>query len=229
MNLAAVGVDDGQTSGLYSKQVNRAIEDALNDLGEIGAGVDVVCDLEKRLVDSRFSLLLGVDMGIAVADRDVLRKIANEVYLVLVPVILLAAVMQPHHPEELQIERDRHEQDRFAAHSLDHLLEDRWHIGRRGVRDGLRTVEVEAFLQPFEINSQLRAKQRRHFIARSGAIFVGYSKLILLRERHHVAAIDAHHLADLCDGGLKKMVEVNDGKGLRADAVEDGLARFVHL
>ena len=119
MNLAAVGVDDRQTSSLDSKQIHRAIEYALYDFGEIGAGVDVVCDLEKRLVDSGFSLLLGVDVRIAVADRDVLRKIANEVYLVLVPVVLLAAVMQPHHPEELQVERDRHQQDRLAAHPLD--------------------------------------------------------------------------------------------------------------
>ena len=108
-------------------------------------------------------------------------------------------------------------------------MEDRRHFGRGGIRDCLRAVEIEVLLQPFQINPQLGTKQRRHFLGLSGAILVGYSELIFWSERHHVTAIDAHHLADLCNGGLKEMVEVNDGKGFRADAVEDGLARFVHL
>src|SRR5215510_8240887 len=53
--------------------------------------------------------------------------------------------------------------------------------------------------------------------------------MILGCKRHHIAAINAHHLANLSDGGLEEVIEIYYGKSFRADAVENRLARFVHL
>src|SRR6185369_12906577 len=226
MNFAVVCVDDRQASGLNSKQVKRAIEYAFDDLCKIGPGVDVVGDLQQRFVYSRLAFFLGVDMCIPVTDGDMLGQIAKEIYFFVVPVIRFAAMMQPHHAEQLEIKRNRNYQNRLAAKAFDQLLKNRSHVGRRGVFDCLRIVEIKAFLQAFKVHAQLHAEQRRQFRVSLRPILVRYAQMVFRSQRYHVASVDAHHFADLGDRRLKKVVEVYDRKGLGADAVENRLARF---
>src|SRR6185503_1491045 len=81
MNLAVVGVKYRKARGLYAQEVERAVKYALDDFCEVRACVDVVCDFKQRFVYARFFLLLAVDVRVAVADGDLLREVANEIYL----------------------------------------------------------------------------------------------------------------------------------------------------
>jgi hypothetical protein len=48
-------------------------------------------------------------------------------------------------------------------------------------------------------------------------------------ELEHVAAVDLHHAAEFGDDRREEAVEVNLGVDVGGEAVDDGLARFVHL
>src|SRR5690242_524531 len=110
MNFAVVGVDDRQTCRFDTQQIDRAIENAFDDFGEIRTGVDVVCDLQEDLVDPGFPFLLGIDVGVPIADRDMLGEVPDKIYFIVVPVIIVATVMKSEHPKELKIERYRNKQ-----------------------------------------------------------------------------------------------------------------------
>ena len=87
MNLAVGRVEYGQARRLYAQQVEGAVEDAFRNLVKVRAGVDVVGDVEQGFGDARLFFLLAVDVRVAVADGDLLRQVADEIGLVVVPVI----------------------------------------------------------------------------------------------------------------------------------------------
>ena len=230
MNFAVGRVEYGQARRLYVQEIEGAVEDALNHFVEIRAGVDVVGDVEQGFGNSRLFFLFAVDVCVAITDGDLLRQIAYEIDLVVVPTVRLAAMMQADESEQLQIEGDGDDQYGFAAEAFDEFLQSGLQLLRMAVGDSQRMIEIYALLQTFQIDARFVAEQRRQFVARRfGAIFVGDAEAALRRQRHHVAAVNAHHLADFGNRRLQKMVEVDDREGLRADAAQNRLARLIHM
>src|SRR5436305_12800050 len=138
MNLAVGCVENGQARRLYVQQVESAVEDELDYFIKVRAGVDVVGDVEQRLCNARLFFLFAVDVRVAVADGVLLREVADEVDLVVVPLVSGAAMVQADQPEQLQVEGDGDEQDGFAAEAFDQLLQDRGALLHVAVGSGER-------------------------------------------------------------------------------------------
>src|SRR5262249_45334611 len=115
VNFAVCRIEHRQARGADLQQFYGAIEDSSGHLVEIRIGVYVVGYIQKHFVDVCFSLLLRIDMSVAIADCDLLRETSDEMDLVLVPDVMFPAMMQTDHAQEVKVEGYGHDQNRLAA------------------------------------------------------------------------------------------------------------------
>ena len=104
---------------------------------------------------------------------------------------------------------------------------------KRRVFCGLRVADldrfrdVETLTQLGRIDRDGGAETGRYlFIAPP---FVADSKFFALYDLQNVAAVGVHHSAEFGDDNIEKAFEIDTGRKIAGEAVDDALARLVHL
>src|SRR5262249_18323047 len=189
VNVGPVRIQNRQACTFQAQQLNRAIQDLSGYFCKIGPGIDVVSDLEQRLVYSPFLLLFGVDLGVPVADRDLVGPACDALAFLFDPVVVLPAVVQPDYAHRLVLKHHRDQQRRLRAHQLGNGPNYLRQMLSRRILDYVGLEYVKPVLEPGDINRDSLKEGRRLAVAVIGAEFMGDPKLAAPRENHYVAAV----------------------------------------